>query len=105
MSDDHEWGPWIEHDGAHIPTDFGVGDLVQLTSEDNRTGDLLTSAKIVEPFDFVRWNWFWGESTHDALRYRIRKPRALLDLIKRAKELDDAPEGPVHAPAAPKVPA
>lgn len=76
MSD--QWGPWIEHDGAHIPTEFQVGDIVQLISECNFTGKLETSApRQVMPEDFVRYNWFWGESTHDTLRYRIRKPRGL----------------------------
>jgi len=35
--------------------------------------------------------------------FRIRKPRALLSMIERAKELDNAPEGPVRVK--PQVPA
>lgn len=91
MSDD-DWGPWIEHDGAHIPTDFVVGDVVQLISENNENGALeISPPKRVEPEDFVRYNWFWGESTHDTLRYRVRRPRALRDLIELVENLP-APE-------------
>jgi hypothetical protein len=88
MSGGDEWGPWIEHGGNRIPTEFAVGDVVQLISENNETGDLETSLpKVVEARDFVRYNWFWGESTHDTLRYRIRKPRALLDMIALVETL------------------
>jgi hypothetical protein len=88
-----EWGPWIEHDGASIPAEFRVGDVVQLLSENNETGGLdLSPPKVVLPDDFVRYNWFWGESTHDVLRYRIRKPRgmaileqALADIPKKVQ--------------------
>ena len=91
-----EWGPWIEHDGAHVPTEFGVGDIVQLVSENNKTGQLEVSApRKVEPRDFVRYNWFWGESSHDTLRYRIRKPRGLAILQSLIVDLP--------APVAPKV--
>ena len=85
-----EWGPWIEHDGARIPTEFRVGDVVQLLSENNETGNLdLSPPKVVLPEDFVRYNWFWGESSHDVLRYRVRKPRALLDLIEMVENLPE----------------
>jgi len=86
MSD--EWGPWIEHDGAHIPTEFAVGDVVQVISENNETGSLdLSPPKVVLPGDFARHNWFWGESTHDTLRYRIRKPRGMVVLEALLQEL------------------
>jgi hypothetical protein len=83
-----EWGPWIEHDGAHIPTEFVVGDVIQLLSEDNQTGTLDESLpKKVEPEDFVRHNWFWGEGSHDVLLYRIRRPDALHKLIDLVENL------------------
>jgi hypothetical protein len=92
MSD--EWGPWIEHDGAHIPTEFVVGDVVQLLAENNQTGTLSVSApRQVQPEDFVRHNWFWGEGTHDVLRYRIRKPRGLTILEGLLETLPEQVDG------------
>jgi len=42
--------------------------------------------------------WDWSQNPiRRVIRYRIRKPRALLSMIERAKELDNAPEGPVRA--------
>ena len=85
---DEDFGPWIEHDGAHIPTDFSAGDVVQVVSENNETGTLdVSPPKLVEPEDFVRYNWFWGESSHDTLRYRIRKPSGLTILEGILEEL------------------
>ncbi len=54
--------------------------------------------------DWTGSSWHWALISHDSngviydpiIRYRIRKPRALLNLIERAKELDDAPEGPLR---------
>lgn len=88
MSD--EWGPWIEHNGARIPDEFCVGDVVQVVSECNETGSLdLSPPRVVQPEDFVRYNWFWGESSHDTLRYRIRKPRGLTILESLLADLPE----------------
>jgi hypothetical protein len=90
----YEWGPWIEHDGAHIPTEFVVGDVVQLLAENNQTGTLNESVpRQVQPEDFARYNWFWGESTHDVLRYRIRKPRGLTILEGLLETLSEQVDG------------
>lgn len=85
-----EWGPWIEHNGARIPTEFGVGDVVQLESENNATGALeLSAPRKVQPEDFVWYNWFWGESSHDVLRYRVKKPRGLTILESLLADLPE----------------
>jgi len=93
MTDDSaEWGPWIVHDGAHIPTDFAVGDVVQVQSEDNETGALeISLPRVVRAVDFIFYNWIWGEGSHDTVAYRIRKPRALRQL-RALVETIPAPE-------------
>ena len=91
-----EWGPWIEHDGAHIQTEFSLGDVVQVVSENNETGALyLSPPEIVRPEDFARGNWFLGESSHDTLRYRVRRPRGLTILQDLTADIPQ--------PVAPKV--
>ncbi len=97
-----EWGPWIEHDGGGCPVVAGTyvrAICCFIYSEwvwEGHTGP-----------EHAAWEWSrMGEpSPHDpkmiaarVIRYRIRKPRALLDLIERARELDDAPQGPVRVP-------
>lgn len=99
MSD--EWGPWI--DGAIAPP---VGAYVQMEVRNKKgLGDLTHEAVVLgligDDLDISPLLPFGSAWELD--RYRIRKPRALLDMIERARELDDAPEGPVRTPAAPKV--
>ncbi len=103
---DEEWGPWIEHDGKGCPC---AGAFVE--SED-RSGNVQRHIADMAAFrasndgiwlikhdlTFLPSAWVWGEvpARFEIIRYRIRKPRALLDLIERARSLDDAPEGPRH---------
>ncbi len=84
-----EWGPWIEHDGKGTPSEIKIGDYVEVESEDNETGELVRAAAVVEWLHLEPHSWTWGASTHDTLRYRIRKPRALLDLIRMVEELPE----------------
>ncbi len=90
-----EWGPWTEHDGKGCPC---VGQWVQaafnVCTKPCSHGVLLN--EIWEGRATGRTCWVWGEGYDEIIRYRIRRPRALLDLIERARELDDAPEGPVR---------
>jgi hypothetical protein len=93
MSEQDEWGPWIQHDGSGVPTDIRLGDFVEVESEDNETGQLVRDSAIVTAAHLSPHNWIWGESTHDTLRYRIRKPRALQqlrDMIEHLPESEDA---------------
>ncbi len=103
MSD--EWGPWIEHDGKGCPV---RGQWVQRETRsgcisEGRAEMQCVSAKTNEPRPYNPRNpsrWVWGavQPQNEIIRYRIRKPRALLDLIERVRELDDAPQGPVRVP-------
>lgn len=105
MSDDEQWGPWTEHDGKGCPC---IGMLAEVEYAD---GDVLvlrlgvgwfsTGAEAHYNGPLYRTSWDWSTEGRQVpvVRYRVRKPRALLDLIERARELDDAPEGPVRAPA------
>jgi hypothetical protein len=84
---DEQWGPWIEHDGKGCPC---VGQFVHRIHcrGDVNIGVVMRGGR----------SWTWAPGYTRVLRYRIRKPRALLDLIERARELDDAPEGPEPSP-------
>ena len=80
MSDQEEWGSWYNHTGDCIPSNLRFGDVVQVHSECNETGKLEYGVAVMDEAAFAPHNWFWGQSTHDTLRYRIRKPRALREL-------------------------
>ncbi len=96
---DEEWGPWIEHDGKGCPC-FGQYIQIELSGEPvtvppyyrmlapRIAEGVVPHGSIVGAWSAVGWPL--------VIRYRIRKPRALLDMIERARELDDAPEGPRH---------
>ena len=77
MSEDIEWGPWIEHNQTlDRPRGVNVGDFVHIV------------------------HIFWGHSVgyvteqsqwRQVIRYRIRKPRALIELRQMVENLP-APE-------------
>jgi hypothetical protein len=85
--DSEEWGPWTEHDGKGVPADIRVGDICEIECENNDTGNLERGSAVVTPIHLSPHNWVWGESTHDTLRYRIRKPRALTQLREMIENL------------------
>lgn len=78
---DGEWGPWIEHDGKGCPVDAGFVVLV-----DTDPYHMIGIGRYYE-FKISNANKDWVGWTLP-IRYRIRKPRALLDMIERARELD-----------------
>jgi len=101
---DEEWGPWIEHDGAGCPC---VGMWVRAQGIP-KPGENIVDYEFLAQ-DFAEWYWSLfgtigrGQNGQrricgKVIRYRIRKPRALIEMIERAREMDDAPEGPVRAP-------
>ncbi len=107
---DEEWTDWIEHDGQGCPC---VGQMVERVLSTCGEGVLHTTRReessivgiVPAAAAGVRSPWYWhnfmkinsnGRRVAKVIRYRIRKPRALLDLIERARSLDDAPEGPRH---------
>jgi hypothetical protein len=87
VSDESEWGPWIDHDGKGCPV---VGMWVQVE---------LLSGEIIGPF--VAHSMGDGSSgdawAHDTLpsmlanwaviRYRVLKPSALRELIEMVENL------------------
>lgn len=90
-----EWTDWFEHDGKGCPDLVKEG--MQIMAIDR--GGKLHQGEI---FEWVknRPNWVWPKAwcldpEKDIIRYRIRKPRALLDLIQM---IADLPE-PTTAPA------
>ena len=82
MSDCEEWGPWIEHDGEHIPPN---GATVRATFD-----DLMTLTGVIDHADETHINAFMWRGTADVshvIRYRIRKPRALIQLREMIETL------------------
>ncbi len=94
MRSDTEWGPWIDHDGKRCPCSAGVrmqiymrpGCAIRKDGEDHAKWEFT-----VNEYALMWRNWEHVE------RYRVRKPRALLDLIELVENLP--------APAKPQVPA
>lgn len=97
-----EWGPWIEYrgEGRPVPETFWVEVVGVGVSWPRQIVDQDFAGV------FAGWDWSrFGQETGDdegslwgkIIRYRVRKPRALLDLIDLVENLP--------APASPKVPA
>lgn len=88
MSDD-QWGPWIDHDGKGCPC---VGQYVHVVFEYG-----LEIIAIAGSQTGNSWNWSNAPLWLPIIRYRVRKPRALIELIEMVENLP--------APSQPKVPA
>lgn len=90
MTQQDEWGPWIEHDGSGFPGPVGGFFQVQINRGDKWQG--ISVGKYNEHGS--AWDWssvddeFWWKIV---IRYRVRKPRALLDMIERIENMP-APE-------------
>lgn len=94
MSDESaEWTDWIEHDGKGLPVPKGT---VVLAIFENDPGEFV--GPIVGIAGSARgyaWDWSWwrcvppegGGRVSRITRYRIRKPRALRDLIALVENL------------------
>ena len=81
-----EWGPWIEHDGNGCTC---IGMRVQVMFND-RANTVRESVAIGSP---AAWVWsFESFKWAKVIRYRIRRPRALLQLIHMVENL------PAHKP-------
>lgn len=74
------WGPWIEHDGKGCPC-VGMWVCVEW-----RNGD--TSEGIAGSGGGSSWDWSNTWSDH-IIRYRIRRPDALRNLIDLAEQVED----------------
>lgn len=117
---DQDWGPWIECDGARCPANLPPV-RVQVVM-DMRLGDYLIGPPAdgfyIEDWPGFLWRWKrvrvgWFKSELRRVcdnplyapicRYRIRKPRALLNLVTIAADPYAppsviGPEGPLRLP-------
>ena len=83
MSDDNEWGPWIEHDGNGCPC---KGMFVHVVFQDEHEWECIAGS-------FGGQSWDWTTGCTRIVRYRIRKPRGLTileDLLENLPESVDA---------------
>lgn len=89
-----EWGPWIEHDCNGCAVEDGF--LVQI--ECYTYQDRNYRCEVQMGRDYTRADWNRADSTtrmlglagqYGILRYRIRKPRALQELIKLAQDVPE----------------
>lgn len=90
MSDNDEWGPWIEHDGRGCPLQRGT-----LGEAELRTGRIVAfrascgstrgGPYVPAPDNAYTSAWVWGGKPdrwkdEEVIRYRIRKPRGAVIL-------------------------
>lgn len=106
MSEDADWGPWVEHDGIDLPVPNGV--YLQARQANGHVVEGIADHSEFTDGDCNMWCWadcdrfgFWNDR---AISYRIRKPRALRELIDLAASPCVpppviGPEGPVRDPA------
>jgi hypothetical protein len=80
---DEEWGPWIEHDGKGCPLPRGT-----FVQSEQRDGLIETHKALCLRFvDGAPTCWEWLGLPDDIIRFRIRKPKALRELIDMAANL------------------
>jgi hypothetical protein len=78
-----EWGPWIEHDGKGCPC---IGKYVHVFRKNGRevfsiAGEQCLAENIDPNGENSAWVWISNAPRWDEIvRYRIRKPRALIEL-------------------------
>jgi len=76
-----EWGPWIQHDGKGCP-------CVGAYAEVDHFSELLgLKTGLILPSVVGEIGWDGRPSDSNVIRFRIRKPRALLDLIQMIADL------------------
>ena len=88
MSDEYEWGPWVDHDGRGCTC---VGEYVEV---DHEYGNGLIIPKVDG-----RHGWNSRTRESNVIRYRIRRPRSKAMDLLRAICLD--PVAPINAPTGP----
>lgn len=100
---DHEWGPWIEHDGRKCPESIvGKTCQVEFVRESDKSmwireyviSRLIASCASWEGLKFYGkgydGQWDGKEFPMEyVIRYRIRKPRALQQLKELVENLPD----------------
>lgn len=86
MSDEADWGPWVEHDGRGCPV---VGSFVEAVFIMNQHGDLWVGSNWAAGGE----SWSWAvhrlpvSQWQRIVRYRVRRPKALRDLIALVETL------------------
>lgn len=95
MSDECEWGQWIEWHGGECPCVgmyvhivLGGGAIDDDCEWDDGTYNVINNAE-AESIAKDGGGWWHDPSYYPIVRYRIRKPRALIDIIKRAREIEN----------------
>lgn len=91
-----EWGPWIEHDGKGRPNldgyvrqvEYADGEVVCL---DGPEGWWTCDIPYLGPRFSSSWDWSSEGDFVPAIRYRIRKPRALSQLQEMIRDLEGEP--------------
>ena len=94
MINDEGWSKWYAHDGMGNPLPIGTWVEVKGVGVHRES----CGYEGINTTDFVGWDWkdFGSPCTFngkDALiaritEYRYKKPKALLDMIKKAKEVE-----------------
>lgn len=101
MTDESEWGPWVNHDGADCPVKWTCQVEIDFYVADE--GALLPPTRKITPslpnwlwrWRTVRLGWFRTERRRvcddpvyaPIIRYRVRKPPALRKLIEMVENL------------------
>lgn len=90
-----EWGPWIEHDGSGVPPDV-PGKYLQIVSRSLRGEESVSEGYMpltYPPAAELCWRGGGYFSLVDyampIIAYRIRKPRALQQLIDLVETLPE----------------
>jgi hypothetical protein len=91
MTQQDEWGPWIEHDGKGCPCKgqygeviFGDGDV--FIGVFGHAGKTKNGDTVLASNGRMR-SWEWVEGFHKVIRYRIRKPRGMAILEALLQDL------------------
>jgi len=93
MSDQEQWGPWVEHIPGPCPIPLGAHCQVQCHNRDGSKP--IKQGKMTErAANYPSWVMVSHTGPYNmVLRYRIRKPRGLTILEKAIRDLPaDAPK-------------
>ena len=77
-----EWGPWLENNGSR-PVSGNIQVSVEIRGVDN------PMCLVANPECDLAGNWHWEilGIKGDIIRYRVRRPKALQQLIKMVESL------------------
>jgi hypothetical protein len=85
-----EWTDWFQHDGKGCPC---VGKMVRTERRDGKVRETIAGAACmaagIDPNGIgSAWVWTQDDRTYsEVIRFRIRKPRALIDMIQLIADL------------------